>query len=393
MVASRDPPHIPTLDGLRGIAILLVMLHHFAQYGELRPDGAVDTVVSLVAGAGWTGVDLFFVLSGFLITGILYDAKGGKFYFRYFYIRRCLRIFPLYYAVLALFFLTLPLVCQPEQLHHALPTDQAWYWTYLINVKIAVDGWPGVPLLAHFWSLAVEEQYYLLWPVLVFLLPSRRLMAVCCAFILSAFCVRLGLGWARQPLAAYILTPARIDSLAIGAILALLARQPDGLWAWRRFAWVVAVGAGAALAVTMGWRDGLSAEDPLVYTIGYTLLACFFGALLTLAVTASAGSTMARVFSSRTLRFVGRYSYGLYVFHHPILILASRNFFTVADLPIVWGSQLPALGVYIALTGGLSLAAALSSWHFYESRFLNLKERFPYSRKGSAARSLKPEFR
>ncbi len=385
MEASRGRPRVPTLDGLRGIAILLVLLHHFALYGDLRPDGAVDKMVFLAAGAAWTGVDLFFVLSGFLITGILYDAKGSAFYFRHFYIRRCLRIFPLYYAVLALFCLALPLMTQSGQSHHALPSDQAWYWTYLVNVKIAVDGWPQVPLLAHFWSLSVEEQFYLVWPVLVFLLTCRTLIAVCGACVVLGLSVRLGLGWAGQPLAAYVLTPARIDSLAMGALLALLARQPDGLWSWRRSAWLIAVGTGAALALTMGWRGGLSTGDPVVYTMGFTLLACFFGALLTLAVTAAAGSTLARVFSSRTLRFAGRYSYGLYVFHHPILILTSRNFFTVSDLPRVWGSQLPALGVYVALAGGLSLAAALASWHFYESRILRLKERFPYSTKVSIA--------
>jgi peptidoglycan/LPS O-acetylase OafA/YrhL len=380
IVFPREPSRIPTLDGVRGIAILLVLLHHLGLYGELRPDAAVDGIVYTAAMAGWTGVDLFFVLSGFLITGILYDAKGSDFYFRHFYIRRCLRIFPLYYAVLVLFFVALPRVPQLPQSHNTIPTDQIWYWTYLVNVKIAVDGWPEALVLAHFWSLAVEEQFYLVWPIIVFLLPLRGLLAVCGACILLAFCFRLGLAWSGHHLASYVLTPARIDSLAMGAALALLVRQPEGLLFRRRSAWLVALAAGAALGMIMAWRHGLSTEDPLVETIGYTLLACFFGALLALVITAAGGSIVARIFSSRALRFMGRYSYGLYVFHHPILLVTSRNVFTVSDLPIIWGSQLPAFGIYVALAGGLSLAAAVGSWHFYESWFLNLKDRFPYSR-------------
>ena len=94
---SRQPPRIPALDGLRGIAILLVILHHCGVFGDLRPRSAADELVSLIAASGWIGVDLFFVLSGFLITGVLCDAKGKAHYFRNFYIRRCLRICPLYY--------------------------------------------------------------------------------------------------------------------------------------------------------------------------------------------------------------------------------------------------------------------------------------------------------
>ena len=374
------PARLPTLDGLRGCAIVCVMLHHVAQYGRLSGQGAVANIVAVTARAGWAGVDLFFVLSGFLITGILCDAKDGQHYFGHFYARRCLRIFPLYLAMLSFYFLALPIACRLGQWHCELPTDQLWYWTYTTNIKFAVDGWPDVSALAHFWSLALEEQYYLVWPVLVFLLPPRALMGVCGISIVGAFFVRRGFASRGFPIAAYTLLPARIDTLAIGALLALLAREPGGLNSWRRTAWLVAATSGTALAVIAGWRKGLWTQDWVVYTIGYTLLAWFFGSLLTLAVTAPQGSSLAQVFSSRTLRYFGRYSYGLYVFHHPIVILIGRSMFTIADMPLIAGSPLPAFALYSVLIGGLSFAAALASWHLLEFPFLRLKEKFPYSR-------------
>lgn len=362
------------------MAILLVLLHHLAIYGGLRPNTAVDKIFYMVATAGWVGVDLFFVLSGFLITGILYDARGEHFYFRHFYIRRCLRIFPLYYAVLVLFFVVLSRLREVRELGYVIPADQMWYWTYSVNVIIAADGWPQAFLLAHFWSLAVEEQFYFVWPFVIFLLPLRRLLVVCATCTLLGLAVRLGLVWSGHHLAAYVLTPARIDSLAVGAILALLARRPQGLSVRRRLVWLVAVGTGAPLALIMARRHELSTMDALVDTIGYTLLACLFGAGLLLVLTASARSRLGGIFSSRGLRLMGRYSYGLYVLHHPILIVTSRQLFTASDLPVMWGSQLPAFGLYVMVAGGLSVAAAVASWHAYESPFLNLKKAFPYSR-------------
>jgi peptidoglycan/LPS O-acetylase OafA/YrhL len=387
-VASHEPlavpsrrSHIPALDGLRGVAILLVLLYHFASYGGLQADVFVDKVVYGFTMAGWAGVDLFFVLSGFLITGILYDAKGAQQFFRSFYMRRCLRIFPLYYGVLALAVVAVPLIYDPAPRYQGFLSDQRWYWTYLLNVRIAAEGWPKFNALAHFWSLAIEEQFYLVWPFVVYLFGRTSLMRICLACVLLALLVRVGLAWAGQGLAAYVLAPARMDALAVGALLALMARGPQGLLPWRRSAFLVTAGTGVILAATLVWRRGLWTLDPLVFTVGFTLLACFFGALLTLAVTSRAGSGSGALFESRPLRFLGRYSYGLYVFHHPILMNVTQ-FVMIPSLPTILGSQLPGLAIFSGIVGGVSLAVALLSWHLYESRFLNLKTRFPYSQPG-----------
>ena len=252
MSTSTRSAHIPALDGLRGIAILLVLAHHFTYYGGFRPRLLVDKLFYLATMAGWSGVDLFFVLSGFLITGILYDTKGTECYFRNFYIRRCLRIFPLYYGVLVLSFVVFPrvVISEPSSASsQSLLADQSWYWTYLINVKIALEGWPKVNFIAHFWSLAVEEQFYFVWPLLVFLWRRETLVKVCVACVVVALGLRIGFAFIGQDLPAYVLLPSRMDALAIGGLLALLARDPRGLSVWRRSACVVGVVAGSVLVV------------------------------------------------------------------------------------------------------------------------------------------------
>src|SRR5579884_1024639 len=209
---------LPGLDALRGVAILVVMLHHSVQIVPLPR-------LQNVAAAGWLGVDLFFVLSGFLITGILLDARDDRRYFRNFYMRRVLRIFPLYYGVLAanlLLVLTLPHLHRFLHLH-------AWLWTYTTNIKIAIaNEYPfaiGRMRLDHFWTLAVEEHFYLLWPLLVWALNRRALAVVCCLILVASPLLRWAISTPGHMVAPYVLTPCRMDSLAAGALGAILARR------------------------------------------------------------------------------------------------------------------------------------------------------------------------
>ena len=226
---SGEGAQIPALDGLRGVAILLVLFHHQTL---LRLDGSgVDPWFGRLFHVGWCGVDLFFVLSGFLITGLLLDAKGGPHYFRNFYARRTLRIFPLYYAVVFFSLVILPnlpegiLPAQKAQSFGRIEGDEIWYWTYLSNYSIAAAGQWRHGILDVSWSLAIEEQFYLLWPLLVAKLGRGALWRLCAGLILLAPACRLALLAAgADELAPYVLTPARIDTLAIGASLALAIR-------------------------------------------------------------------------------------------------------------------------------------------------------------------------
>jgi peptidoglycan/LPS O-acetylase OafA/YrhL len=370
--------HIPALDGVRGVAILLVLLLHFSVYGHgLAPSGLlIDRLYYRVAGAGWIGVDLFFVLSGFLITGILYDSKQSRHYFRNFYARRVLRIFPLYYGLLVLLLVVLPLLRPEHSGLRLMARDGVWYWSYLSNVKIALDGWPPFGALGHFWSLAVEEQFYLLWPVLVLKLGRRQLQLTCLVCVIGAVAVRVVLNAQGNNPAAFVLMPARIDSLAVGAYLAVAARGPGGLRGLSRLALPVASLLCLAVLVISVLRRGFAAYDPLVSTIGHTLIAFLFAAVLVLALTAAREAWVARAFGSSFLRFFGRYSYGIYVFHHPLLLL-NTSVASLAVVPSVFGSQLLRQLVFLVVTTGVSVSIAFLSWHLFEKRFLMLKVLFP----------------
>ena len=238
------------LDGVRGIAIALVMVYHF--FSLTGPAGArLDRMVMRVTDVGWSGVDVFFVLSGFLITGILLDARSGSSpYFRTFYGRRVLRIFPLYYGALALMLFLLPAVqhLDPSRVT-TFRSHQLWYWTYTLNLRPAFGGSPTADIVEtwHLWSLAIEEQYYIVWPTVVLLLGRRKLLGTCVAMIAFSVCLRIVMRSAgADDQFIYKFTPARMDGLAAGSALAIIARSPRDL---ARVARLIPHAAAAAVVV------------------------------------------------------------------------------------------------------------------------------------------------
>jgi peptidoglycan/LPS O-acetylase OafA/YrhL len=366
-----DRGHILALDGLRGIAILLVLVFHFAPYapGLHVPTVLLDRLYLRVSEIGWTGVDLFFVLSGYLITRILYDTKGSKHYFRQFYVRRFLRIVPLYYVALALFLIVLPLPHSFDWIRKDLRADAVWYWTFLYNMRVAGTGFLPSGALQHFWSLAVEEQFYLIWPIVVLWLGRKHLIATCAVAIVAALAYRLALSSTGYVALPDVWMPARMDGLAVGALIALMARVPTGLALLRRWATPVAVAAALPLAILLRYNVALS-------TVAHTLTALLFGAILVLCLPVTPRSSLATGAASPILRFFGRYSYALYVFHNPLLWF--RPVFSLAFIPTVFGSQLPAYLLWLAISIGATVAVAVVSWHLLEKPFLKMKKFFPY---------------
>jgi peptidoglycan/LPS O-acetylase OafA/YrhL len=343
-------------------------------------------------------VNLFFVLSGFLITGILLDAKNSPRYFRNFYARRTLRIFPLYYGVLFVCFAILPLFPGSNSADFlALRSRQGWLWAYCTNIKIVLDGdWKfATPLLdlGHFWSLAVEEHFYLVWPLLVFLLPTRALVKACVGVILIAGLARTwwviahaGPGDTKL-LPAFVLTPFRMDDLAMGALLAALVRSPMARVKLSRYA-IPALGVAFVLLAVNLALPSLLHRQTLLQTSGYSAISLFFACLLSATVFAASGSLLSRFFSTPILRWFGKYAYGLYVFNSIVL-----QFFTtlgVAEWIQERGCPSYALAALLSsvLGFGVTVLLAVASWNLYEKHFLKLKRFFEYRESRPATQSV-----
>jgi peptidoglycan/LPS O-acetylase OafA/YrhL len=364
-------------DGLRGIAILLVLFHHFTGNSGALPRTAMERVYFALAEASWCGVDLFFVLSGFLITGILLRSKDGERYLRNFYLRRALRIFPAYYALLIAVFVVLPPFVPIDETFGALRDDQVWYWTYLTNVLYAREGWPPVSGVGHLWSLAVEEQFYLLWPLVVLVCGRRTLVHVCIVAAALSLLLRIDLVQRSHVTAAYVLMPAHMDALAIGALLAVVGEEPRWQSRLRPWAKRVAWWSAGLLAVIAIAARGLNAAHPYVLTAGVSAFALFFGAILVLVRVAPPASPVSCVLSGPVLTFFGRYSYGLYLTHSPLLrFLITQRFGGTAVQP-VGGSVMAGVVLFSMIGVALSVGVSLVSWHVVERPFLRLKRFWP----------------
>ncbi|HLK50613.1 MAG TPA: acyltransferase [Bryobacteraceae bacterium] len=384
--------YIPELDGIRGIAILLVISFHFGLFA-IDSHSTLYTVYRSVVGLGWAGVDLFFVLSGCLITGILLDSKSSRHYFRSFYMRRVLRILPLYYiCVFAFFCIVLPAgnTLAPawaagQEWMRVPPGESVWYWLHLSNWRSAYGILQTSPI-THFWSLAIEEQFYLVWPLVVLCCSEAGLLNVCIGLVLLSAGLRNFPEFQAQVKLhsdfIYRLTPFRIDPLAFGAMLALLSRRAAFREWSRRWLWLPAAsGAAVLLSIVFILRSG-SYRTEMMSRYGYTAvsLICFAAVAYGL-MRAGSRSAGARLLRVPPLVSIGKYSYAMYVLHLPVAF-----FWPVSVSPyLVAGSRVATGVVSTALGTGIAYLLALASWHLVEHRFLRLKERFSYH--GSAPRA------
>lgn len=367
-VASKKL-YFPALDGVRGVALACVLAHNL---GYFEGATALGTVSDRLVGAGWVGVQLFFVLSGFLITGILIDSKGARNFLGSFFMRRILRIFPLYYLALFGYFVLIPYVRQVPQVSDS--GTQLWYWLYLSNWSSLVGR--GVAPLGHLWSLAVEEQFYLLWPFAVLALRARGFVRLCVALIVAAFAARVCVRMAGLPPAwAYQATVSRIDALALGALGAVVVRRR---WLTPASVRRLAFFAFAVLGVVFIATGGLPRTSLAVQTIGYSVVA-----LASLALVLLGSSELDRPWTRKVklvlewypLQQLGKYSYAIYVAHQLI------------NAPLHWrvehllegasgGVRFAVAFAYMVIVSVVSYGVAFVSWHLFERHFLSLKRFF-----------------
>ena len=363
--------HIPALDGIRALAILLVIPHNVDVMTTSFP--AIDYPAAALMHAGWIGVQLFFVLSGFLITGNLLDSRGSPHYFSAFFGRRALRILPLYFAVLCAAFVVAPmLLTLPEQLRASSP-HQLWLWTFLCNWTEPYGG--GVYGFSHFWSLAVEEQFYLLWPLLVLLCRPPLLLWVCLGIAVLAFAIRAVLMAAGFPHEAlYMFTICRMDALALGAAAAAAIRIPTVRARLSAITPQLALVATVLFLGTALGTRGFAVYEISTQSIGYTLLSLAFALTLLLTALPSTGllNTAMRILGSGVLRPIGRYSYGMYVFHLPLHV------FVGSPLLHRFAPEVTP-GVALTYTASMTVATCILagiSYELFERRFLRLKTHF-----------------
>jgi len=382
---------VPVLDGIRGIAVLLVITYHFWVVGIAKAADSAgvtprwERVYAYGIGMGWIGVDLFFVLSGFLITGILCESRESPHYFRVFYGRRTVRIFPLYYAALAIFFFLGPLVMthlyRPALADLQSGTTVRFFaWTYLLNWYEGFKGWNAVAHpLQHFWSLSIEEQFYLIWPLLVLRLARRRLMSVCVGIMVAALTLRVAMFWLHFPFAAYTWTICRADSLAMGAAVALAARDPGDWKALLKWARLLALPLLFAIILgrILNSRCTVGPGDTPTFfmnTFELTLAGAFFGMCIGLAVAAHKESPGHRILASPFLRFFGKYSYCLYVCHLPVIVILAKAGLNSSHLAGKLHSELLSVLAVDAIAFAVSIMIAFASWHLYEKQWLKLKD-------------------
>ena len=289
-----------------------------------------------------------------------------------------------------MFFVVLPLLDPGDPRLQQVLGEQAWYWSYLTNIRMAFDGWPAYHHIGHFWSLAVEEQFYMVWPLVIFLFRRRSLLFICAACVAASLAFRVAFWWAGYHPMINVLTVNRMDALACGAFLAVYARTPGGMARLTRWAPPLAAVSGAVLAVMILWSRGWVPQMLFYRTVGRSLLALFFAGLLIIAITVPVRSLLGKLFNHRILVFFGIYSYGIYVFHHPFIIYLRDAGFSVRLVPTVLGSYLPGQMLVHLVATSLSVVMALLSYHYFEEPFLKLKRYFKYGKAPGKAGTAAP---
>lgn len=360
--SAPQPAHVKALDGIRGLAAMMVLLYH---YGDLSHSSSrIMQAIEFLKERGNSGVDVFFVLSGFLITGVLLDATSTSHRWRNFFARRALRLFPLYYGVWALLILYLFV--------HRLPwAPSNWaYLFYLGNFAHAQNRAIGPFVIGHFWSLAVEEQFYLLWPLIVWKINNvRRLTYVLVALCGISFLIKLAFILLHQDLDwTHFLLPTRMEGLATGSLCAIAVRRLLFSRSLAIARWVFP----CSLLTLVGIEIAAGLHRPIFGNLlWFQTMALASGSMLLLSL--EPGTWASSILGMAPLRFVGRYSYGTYVY-----MVLIHNWLGLHLKPIT--NRIPqetlANVVYLLACIAIIIAISMASFRFVEQPFLRLKRHF-----------------
>lgn len=375
--SNGKQPRIPELDGLRGFAIIQVICVHYFYHPDAHLPAGLHFIQSFLS-LGWTGVDLFFVLSGFLIGGILLDVRASPNYFKTFYLRRFFRIVPLYYLWLFCFIGVLFLSGSVLQTQSANP---GFYWRlfghflfvqnlWVIYRPALAASWLGVT-----WTLAIEEQFYFVAPFLVRFLSRRHLITFLSFIILAAPCLRILVRVLVQGplLTLYRGTPFRADTLALGMLAAILWRDPEFRAFLVRNKNILYAAFGLLLAGMFALGTWFPRPDnSLTQTVGSSWIALFYLSLLLILLTDTAG-LIARVARIGWLGAWGRISYCMYLIHAAVKYFCTNLMTHGATQIAHWRS-----GVALLLSVAITFGIAKLSWKFFETPLLRQGHRYKY---------------
>ncbi|HLX69332.1 MAG TPA: acyltransferase [Verrucomicrobiae bacterium] len=397
---SRSGSRVPELDGIRGLAILLVVFFHFAWHSFQHASGTLLHAIGYASILSWSGVDLFFVLSGFLIGGILLDRRDCGNYFRIFYLRRACRILPAYCLWMAVFLSLSWLFLSPQSPQWSLMLFQAGHpafpkWGYLLFLQnIGIVAGLGVPLgLSPTWSLAVEEQFYLFLPLAMRYLIPRKPVPVLIFLIALAPAVRTFLFLYHPTVFVYVLLPCRADALLLGVLCAHLVRDKGcRRWLENHRDWLYFIFTMLTLGIVyltisanakVEWQTVVTSFD--VSTFGLSLIALFYACLMLIVVTAPAAA-ITRIMRTRFLRHFGLIAYGMFLIH-----------LTINDLlhGLIRGEgsdikDFASAGVTL-LAFFVTWLLAYLSWNFFEKPIVAWGRSFEYAPREQAARQITPD--
>lgn len=365
--------YLPSLEGVRGYAFIVVFLVHYSPfYSSVFHVRHWWNLLSLTMDIGWIAVPVFFVMSGYLIGGILYDTRDREGFFRVFYYRRILRVFPIYY-------ITLLAVACLDTIHYRVSLDYT-YWLHFLYIQNLLPGYSGdtgaLPScqISHFWSLAVEEQFYLVWPLVVWFCPNRRIL-LRVTILLISFCVivRFTAVWiGMSPDRSFVATPTRVDAILLGVVLALI--RHDRIYKLiEPFAKYVAI-AGICIMFILAAKPTFEVMFPNLSTATEISLVNLI-AMAIIVAAIEKESFLRRICSLSWVCWLGSLSYGLYVFH-----LIYRRWFMESFLYSL-ANHMPLPAAYFVSTSiafCLTLFLALVSYSCIEKPAMNMKKRIQY---------------
>lgn len=344
--------HILPLDGVRATAALMVLFFHCFQIRNF--DSAWGLTLQKIGFLGQTGVSLFFVLSGFLITRILLQQKSEPHYLFNFFMRRALRIFPLYFLYLSLAYFIIPLVFDkniPD------PSQQFFYWLYLQDFAITFR-WPSVGP-RHFWSLAIEEHFYMFWPFIVLHGNIKSLRIA--VFVLIGISIVTRILLVQGNYETYFFTFARLDEISLGCLLAILELEGAlEIWSLRK----VQIAFGCLIILSgILWFQFSSLANPIIQVVKYQFISLTYFLAVTWVIMAPAQNWIVRFLSSKFMVYTGSISYGIYVYQ---------------AIAIEWMKHYDIQNSLYFFTGVTAVIYSIATLSFYliEKPILGLKSRF-----------------